>query len=492
MTAAAAAVLCAASVSGAGAATGAHAPATATLSVTWGNAVEIPGTSTLNKAGQAGVAAISCADSADCSAGGSYASSLSSSGPPVLQVYVVNRTFHSWQNAKEVPGSAGLNTGGSARITSVTCAAAGDCLAGGSYTQTSGQRQAFVVSETNGTWGTAEKVPGTAALNRGHPGATVTSASCTAPGDCLVGGRYTDSSGNGQAFVVSETNGTWGTAQEVRGTAALNAGGYALVDSVSCASAGNCSAGGRYASSSTDGVPASQAFVVSETNGTWGTAQEVQGTAALNAGGYAEVDSVSCASAGNCSAGGAYTDSTPATQAFVVNETNGTWGTVEEVPGTASLNTAGLAQVNSVACAAPGDCSAGGFYLDSSFNTQAFVVNETNGSWGTAENVPAIPALDQGSPGARVASVSCVSAGNCSAGGSYSDAADHQQAFVVSETGGTWGTAEEVPGSATLNAGGLAGIGSVSCAPGGLCSAAGSYTDVNNHTQVFAVSETSR
>jgi hypothetical protein len=91
-----------------------------------------------------------------------------------------------------------------------------------------------------------------------------------------------------------------------------------------------------------------------------------------------------------------------------------------------------------------------------------------------------------------VASVSCVSAGNCSAGGSYSDAADHQQAFVVSETGGTWGTAEEVPGSATLNAGGLAGIGSVSCAPGGLCSAAGSYTDVNNHTQVFAVSETSR
>jgi hypothetical protein len=431
MTAAAAAVLCAASVSGAGAATGAHAPATATLSVTWGNAVEIPGTSTLNKAGQAGVAAISCADSADCSAGGSYASSLSSS-VPVLQVYVVNRTFHSWRNAKEVPGSAGLNTGGSARITSVTCAAAGDCLAGGSYTQTSGQRQAFVVSETNGTWGTAEKVPGTAALNLGHPGATVTSASCTAPGDCLVGGRYTDGSGNAQAFVVSETNGTWGKAQEVRGTAALNAGGYA------------------------------------------------------------EVDSVSCASAGNCSAGGAYTDSTPATQAFVVNETNGTWGTAEEVPGTASLNTAGRAQVNSVACAAPGDCSAGGFYLDSSFNTQAFVVNETNGSWGTVENVPAIPALDQGSPGARVASVSCVSAGNCSAGGSYSDAADHQQAFVVSETGGTWGTAEEVPGSATLNAGGLAGIGSVSCAPGGLCSAAGSYTDVNNHTQAFAVSETSR
>ena len=44
----------------------------------------------------------------------------------------------------------------------------------------------------------------------------------------------------------------------------------------------------------------------------WGTAEEVPGTAALNAGGNAGVNSVSCPSAGNCSAGGLYDDSTQA------------------------------------------------------------------------------------------------------------------------------------------------------------------------------------
>ena len=56
--------------------------------------------------------------------------------------------------------------------------------------------------------------------------------------------------------------------------------------------------------------------------GIWGTAIEVPGTAALNQGGRAGIGSISCASAGNCSAGGGYIDSTGInTQAFVVSET---------------------------------------------------------------------------------------------------------------------------------------------------------------------------
>jgi hypothetical protein len=54
--------------------------------------------------------------------------------------------------------------------------------------------------------------------------------------------------------------------------------------------------------------------------GTWGTAREVPGIAALNHV-YAQALSVSCASAGNCAAAGWYTDSSGHTQAFVVNET---------------------------------------------------------------------------------------------------------------------------------------------------------------------------
>ena len=39
--------------------------------------------------------------------------------------------------------------------------------------------------------------------------------------------------------------GTWGKAKEVPGTATLNTGGGAWIISLSCASAGNCSAGGE-------------------------------------------------------------------------------------------------------------------------------------------------------------------------------------------------------------------------------------------------------
>jgi hypothetical protein len=277
-----------------------------------------------------------------------------------------------WGTAEEVPGTSALNKGGNAGIESVSCASAGNCGAGGSYTDGSGDQRAFVVGEKDGTWGTAVEVPGTAALGKGG-GAAISAVSCASAGNCSAGGEYVSSS-NGiyQAFVVGEANGTWGTAVEVPGTAALNKGGGAVIGSVSCASAGNCGAGGYY----TDSSGHEQAFVVGEANGTWGTAQEVLGTAALNKGGTAGIGSVSCASAGNCSASGSYQDSSENGQAFVVGEANGTWGTAQEVPGTAALNK-GNAGIDSLSCASAGNCSAGGYYQDSSENTQALVVGET-------------------------------------------------------------------------------------------------------------------
>ena len=110
--------------------------------------------------------------------------------------------------------------------------------------------------------------------------------------------------------------------------------------------------------------------------GTWGTAREVPGTAARNLGGDADVISVSCASAGNCSAGGSYEDSSIHDQAFVAGETNGTWHTAVEVHGPALFNS-GSAGISSVSCASAGHCSAGGDYTDSFGHHQAFVVNET-------------------------------------------------------------------------------------------------------------------
>jgi hypothetical protein len=146
---------------------------------------------------------------------------------------------------------------------------------------------------------------------------------------------------------------------------------------MSCASAGNCSAGGFYASPSGQGK--SYVFVVTEKGGRWGPAEQVPGSAALNQGKYTRLDSVSCGAAGNCSAGGLYEDASGNYQAFIVSETNGSWGTAGEVAGTAALNQGGAAAVSPVSCAAAGQCSAGGSYKphigDSS--VQVFVVSQT-------------------------------------------------------------------------------------------------------------------
>ena len=222
--------------------------------------------------------------------------------------------------------------------------------------------------------------------------------------------------------------GTWGTAIEVPGTAALNQGGNAQIESVSCGSAGNCSAGGFY----TDSSGRWQALVAGETNGTWHAAIEVPGTAALNQGGRAIVNSVSCVSAGNCSAGGFYQDGSGHYQAFVAVEANGTWHAAIEVPGTAPLNQRGDAEVSSVSCASAGSCAAGGFYADGSLDIQAFVAGERNGRWGGAIEVPGSGALNAGGD-AGVNSVSCPSAGNCAAGGLYVDGSGNVQGFVVSQ-----------------------------------------------------------
>jgi hypothetical protein len=407
-----------------------------------------------------------------------------------------NASGGTWGTAEEVPGLAALNAGDNAQINSVSCASPGNCSAGGFYTDMSGDQQAFVVGESGGTWGTAEEV----ATDLNTFSAAILSVSCTSAGNCSAGGYYyQESPSEYEPFVISEANGTWGAALEV--AAPINTGGFPQVSSVSCASAGNCSAAGEY-----DAAPGIQeAFVVGETNGTWGASAEVPGIGSLNKGESAEVNSVSCASAGNCGIGGYYTGTSGLVEAFVAGETSGTWGKAKEVPGTGSLNSGGDAEATSVSCASAGNCSAGGFYKSSSAGWQAFTVGETSGTWGKAKEVPGTGSLNTGGdaeissllpapgPSAVGTPLSCAAAGDCSVGGYYtSSSGDTVLPFVAGETNGTWGKAKHVPGLATL--GGNAEILAVSCASAGHCGAGGYYdeasTSSTRQAEAFVVSET--
>jgi hypothetical protein len=446
--------------------------------------MKVPGLAALAKGG-AVLVSVSCASPGNCSAGGSYIDGAGHSQP-----FVVGQTHGKWRTALEVPGIAALNTG-DAEITSISCGSVGNCSAGGSYTDGAGHSQVFVVNQSKGTWGAAQEIPGSGTLNPAGDAAVV-SLSCGSAGNCAVVGRYSAhvancpvQAGCERVFVADETNGTWGTAIQVPGTAGLAPHGLADVGSVSCASAGNCAAGGE----SVGPTGHEQAWVASETDGTWGKAMPVPGLGALNHGKFSRTFTMSCSSAGFCSAGGAYTDRSFHDHAFVVTETDGTWGTAIQVPGTKQPGSGGGAETGSVSCDSPGNCSAGVAASHRRGSVSAFVVNEVNGTWGTAIKVPGLAKLNRVG-NEDIASVSCASAANCSAGGSYAIASNNRnQAFVVTEANGTWGTAIEVPGSAALNTGDDARVHSVSCAAAGKCSAVGSYFTSSGLSGAFVVSE---
>ena len=59
---------------------------------------------------------------------------------------------------------------------------------------------------------------------------------------------------------------------------------------------------------------------------------------------------------------------------------SGGWGRAEQVPGLAALTGSGDSGLTAVSCASPGNCSAGGFYA-SGRTSQAFVVSQVSGTW---------------------------------------------------------------------------------------------------------------
>jgi hypothetical protein len=381
----------------------------------WGQAMPLPGTTR----GVSQVTTVSCATPGNCGADGFFTDGSGNSEP-----FVASERSGKWAKATDVPGLAAL--GSRESIGPLSCPAAGSCVAGGTFKPGRGHKGAFAVSEKAGRWGKAVRLSG-AKLQFTNL-VQIFDISCPSPGNCTLAGgdRW---AGALQAIAISEHAGQWGQAVKIDVPAALNSLTIEL-DEISCASPGNCAAGGSYQQGCDNGGDSgcNQAFLVDETGGHWGQAEEVPGTAALDVGNVAFLSSVSCASPGNCTAGGDYAASS-SQQAFVISETAGHWGQAMPVPHLATLNVGGQAGISSLSCASAGNCSAGGLYTGHKPGSgKAFVVNQVGGQWGNALQVPGTSGLGL----AEVTSVSCTAPGRCSAVGNYFP---HGQAqvFVDSE-----------------------------------------------------------
>lgn len=434
--------------------------------------------SALNGTGVARVNSVSCASPGNCSAGGYYNASIK--GTTYGQPFVVNEVNGSWHKAIPVPGVHALNTGKNGFISSVSCTRPGDCSAGGRYVGPDGAVP-FVVNEVNGTWHNAITLPVS-----GVGDVEVSSLACASPGNCSAGGTTsTGGTANGLdgTFVVNEVNGSWRKPIVIPGKLTFIYG--ARVDYMACPTAGNCTAAGWYL----DGSDRDQAFAASEVNGTWHGYITVPGTSAAPGTAGAQVASLSCPQAGDCALAGRYLSGSDFV-GFLASEVNGTWHNAKLVPGLASLTGTGSGQVAALSCTKPGDCSGGGWYDDSQNQSHPFVISEANGAWRNAIRVPGMGGLD--TPGRGfITALSCATPGNCSAGGSY-PGARFAQGFVVNEVNGTWRNAIEVPGMSALNPSGSSQVTALSCAGPGVCGAGGYYAATSYGLfagQVFVVNE---
>jgi hypothetical protein len=412
----------------------------------------LPGLAALDHGQAAHISGLSCPSAGNCAIIGAYGNH----GEGFLDSEINGR----WHKAEQIPGLAGRDPDDTARL---ACPSTGTCLIAGSYRAGPGRWASYQVTEHDGIWGNAHPIPGL------PDGDSPFVLSCSSAGNCAVSGTRMYGAGD-LAFVDSESNGKWGKAQLVPGQARLSRHPILSVTAISCTSPGDCAIAGTYDQRMAGG------FVASETDGAWGAAQQILGTAASF---IFSVTAISCASAGNCALTGTYNSPDGKTGPwipFVASQINGTWHNAEPVPGFAALDPTEGGQPMALSCPVPGQCTAVGDYGNSHNPRLAFAVTQTGGTWGTAEEVPGTAAR-HGHGVADFETLSCSSAGNCSAGGQFGSAA-HTQAFTITQTGGTWHTARHVPGIKTLTPTAQQSIVLyTSCPPAGPCGAAGQYGD---------------
>jgi hypothetical protein len=447
---------------------------TANADAYWTNAIEMPGLAALNQT-MAAPGPIVCTSSGNCVSGGDF-----TDGSTNEQAFLSQETNGVWSSAMEV--AAALNVGGFAQLSAVSCPVAGSCTAVGDYFDSSATGHTFVISQVNGTWGFPTEVPDYTTLSH-EDGSVMDALSCTSATACVGVGTYADHlTSTSQPIIYTETNGVWASPVKALGTVPSGMTAFVALD---CTSATTCTAGGDFFSSTPPNVFVTP-FLIEEKNGVWGSVENVPGVAALTRGPDVGLTSLSCGAPGDCAAGGIYADSVGQLQAFIVNEVGGVWGTAAQLFATQTLGSGLSNSLNGIACPSAGNCAAIGDYADSQGISQPFVIDETNHVWSPAVEVRDVQSLNNGA-GATLATISCSAVGACSAGGHFTDAKTHTQAFLVNDANGSWSNPIEVPGTSSLNKGGMATVSRVSCSGDGSCGVQGTYTDASKNSQLFVV-----
>lgn len=405
-----------------------------------------------------------------------------------------------------LPANAATGESQAVSITSISCASRGNCTAVGSYADNADHREGLLLTEKAGRWrrGVEAVLPPDAASN---PYVTLTSVSCPSPGNCTAVGGYDSAPDAGRwGLLLTEKSGHWQAG--VASTLPADAGPHPSVwlSSVSCATAGNCTAVGwdgghgvgllltqkaghwaqgvdygdgaaglRSVSCSSDGRcsavgyedyyvdhrdgPGAWGLLLTKKGGTW---RQVP----LDYGQF--LASVSCAPGGNCSAIDSFSTSIDESQYvgdWLFNERAGKVGreVMAEAPKNANSPYWGHSVVLAgISCPSAGDCVAAGVY-HSRKRKRVTLLTERAGRWHRGIEA----ALPGGATHPEPSAISCASPGNCTVVGSFGKPDIH--GFLLTEIAGQWARGVRTPHFS----GSLDYVSSVSCASPGNCGAVG-------------------
>src|ERR1700691_5314667 len=113
-------------------------------------------------------------------------------------------------------------------------------------------------------------------------------------------------------------------------------------------------------------------------------------------------------------------------------------------------------------------------------------VNDIAGAWAVSSPVQFGSGVQSTAPNTALRSVSCSSAGNCTAVGLFNDVSGANKAFVVTESGGTWSSAAPTNLSSALQSNPTnSNFNAVSCTSNGDCAALGEFTSSSGTSESF-------
>jgi hypothetical protein len=190
----------------------------------------------------------------------------------------------------------------------------------------------------------------------------------------------------------------------------------------------------------------------------------VQPTLPPAGGTLSTLNGVSCPTRDTCTAVGNYVDPTGATVMLVEHWAKNRW-TIQTSPSPVGATSSNLA---SVSCASLSACTAVGSYTDQT-GTSLTLAESWNGTqWRIQATPPNLPAAT----GAQLRSVSCTSAGACTAVGDWANAGAQDNALAERWNGVAWQmqATQPVPSSTFT---------SVSCSSASACVAVGSSSGVD-------------